>query len=223
MPVIAGGTSLTAPDAAPASRLVTTAIPYLLGFAVMTVTAGLTYRQCTHDASWAIGPDYYSTYLRATLPLPGTGWRGHESLRMNRTNDGDRWARLEGFYRGGEVDDPGEALMVLRVHAPGMFPEEVDMEQFRGQIDTLSRQIVASAGDIQTAGLDCTLEPRVRTEPAGKCRGPGTFHSEPVEIYMFYWEDTVDDVMAVIYLAKGERLDGKVAELETFIHDIQVE
>jgi hypothetical protein len=188
----------------------------------MTVTAALTYRQCTHDASWAIGPDYESAHLHARLPLPGSGWRGHESLQLNRSHDGDRWARMEGFYRGGDVEDPDEALMVLRVHAPGMFPEEVDMEQFRRQIDTLSRQIVASAGSIQTAGLDCKIEPRVRTEPAGKCRGPGAFRSEPVEIYMFYWEDTVDDVMAVIYVAKGDQLDSKVEELEAFIHDIQV-
>jgi hypothetical protein len=217
MQQLAGGTSLRS---APAGRGINPLLKYGLGLAVMAAVAFFTYRECRTEPSWAVKSDYTSTYLRAHLPLPGAGWRGHTSLRLAQGNS-DVWTRAEGVYRGGEADDPDEVLMMMRAHAPGQFPDEVDMEAFRRQLDALARHATQSAG-LDAATLDCALDSRLRSEPAGRCRGTGTFKGQMINLYLFQWEDSVDDVFVVIYVKKG-RLDDEVQPLEAFIREIQVQ
>jgi hypothetical protein len=214
-----GGTSVrTSPYRGRTRMLVLKAAVALV---VAGVAGGLVYTRCARDASWAVSSSYQSTFLQANLPLPGIAWRSHGSLRIDERR-GDTWGRLEGFYRGGTAEDPEEAVLVVRMHAPGMFPQEVDMNAFRSQLDRVSRDVLASAHDLQVTELHCALEPRVRTEPAGKCLGSGLFHDDAMDLYVFYWEDTVDDVMAVIYISKGH-LDSELAALESFIGEIVVQ
>lgn len=221
MAQIAGGTSLSARRGAASSgsfglrplfKIVTPLI--------VIASIAFTYRHYTSDSSWAVTSDYNSTYLHAHFPLPGTGWRSDSSLRMEKTR-GDGWARVEGVYRGGTADDPDEILMLIRTHSPGEFPEVVDMDDFRRGLDAVGRMVTSSA-EVSVQTIECAVDSRVRTEPAGRCRGTATYRSELLNIYLYLWEDTVDDVAAVIYVAKG-KVDDHVGELESFITDIQLQ
>lgn len=179
------------------------------------------YRRCTADPSWAVPSDYNSTFLHAHLPLPGTGWRSDESYRFEKKSGADAWARVEGIYRGGTKRDPDEILMVLRVHAPNRFPDEVDMAAFRRSLEGMSREVIVNAG-LQSQALDCAVDAHVRTEPAGGCRGSALLRGDPVNLYLFLWEDTVDDTAAVIY-AGTSKVDDRIGEVESFIRDIQLQ
>ena len=81
---------------------------------------------------------------------------------------------------------------------------------------------VTNSADLSVRSLDCAVDARVRTEPAGRCRGTATYRGELINIYLYLWEDTVDDIAAVIYVAKG-KVDDHVGEVESFITEIQLQ
>jgi hypothetical protein len=212
-PSVAGGTSVRSRTGA--------AIGWVVGLAIATASGVLTYRHCTADESWSIASRYHSPHLLVTMEMPpGEAWRGHEELRESRT-EGKNWMRMEGFYRGGSHTDPVEGLMVLRVHAPGALPTEVDLDEFQRRMAQLGRQMV-TAGKVVVPDLECALEPGVRTEPTGACRGTGTYGGQTSELYMLFWQDSVDDLMAVIYVAKGE-MEDKLPDVKRFISGITVQ
>jgi hypothetical protein len=61
----------------------------------------------------------------------------------------------------------------------------------------------------------------VRSEPALACQGRGTFAGQTAEVYMLFWQDSVDDLMAVIYVAKAG-MDEKLPDMKTTIAGIEV-
>jgi hypothetical protein len=213
-PNLPGGTAVGA-------RSPAVVIGWIVGFAIIAAAAFFTYRHFSAEETWPIPDRYTSSHLKVRMELPsGGGWRGHEELRTSRT-EGPRWVRTEGYYRGASHTDPAEALMVLRAHTPGAFPAEVDLDDFQRKLDQLGRQVI-SAGNVMVPNLKCALETGVRTEPAGSCRGTGTHRDQTSEFYMLFWEDSVDDFMAVIYVAKGSTAD-KLDDVKTFISGITVQ
>ena len=218
---IGGGT--TASSGEPSAAL-GSIVRVVLGIAIVGGVGALAYHQCAPEDETSAVTDgvYHSSRLGARFDLPGTGWRAHQRLAATR-QQGKTSVRVEGFYRGALVDDPDEAVLIMRVHAPGQFPQEVDMQAFQKDVERVGQNVTSSAPQLAMGdGIDCRLEPRVRSEPAGRCRGTGTFRDHPVDTYVFYWQDTVDDVVAVVYVARGN-IGDRIEAIEGFIREIEIE